>query len=147
MVETTARAIAHRPMATKNSRPSRRRNAPAIRITVNIARIASVAIPSSACDGTRREGRHERTPRSGTEIGGRPVCPARLALSGPGRTIVSLPAPSANRTGAADEMQPAADGGLEQARHVAPGEEAADHRETEVDPADRRIKETGGAGP
>ena len=55
VVDTAALAAAHRPIPTKNSRPSRRPNAPTIRASVRTARMPSVAIPSSACDGT--EGR------------------------------------------------------------------------------------------
>ena len=52
VVETSARATAHSPIAVKNSDPSRRPNAPTMRTTVRTARIASVATPSMACDGT-----------------------------------------------------------------------------------------------
>ena len=43
-------------------------------------------------------------------------------------------------------MQPATDRGAEQARHVAPGQEAADDGEPELEPADGRIEELPGRG-
>ena len=64
----------------------------------------------------------------------------------PVRTIVSFPAPSANRTGSGREMQPATDGRAEQARDVASRQEAADDGEPELEASDRRIEQLLGRG-
>ena len=141
VVETMARATAHRPIPRKKTLPSRRRNAPSISTTVSTVRIARVAMPSNAWDGSDWQGRQERSPRPGPEVRGRPVAGVRLPLAGPGQDHRQLPDTEHEQGRRHRDVQPPADRRTEKARDVAPGDEPADHREAELEPADRRIEQ------
>ena len=89
----------------------------------------------------RRQGGHQRAPRARTEIGGRPLGIAGQTLAGPGQDHRQLPGTENEEDGQRGEMEPAADRRAEQARDVAPGQEATDDRQPELEPADRWVEQ------
>ena len=95
--------------------------------------------PLERLRGDRRERRGQRAPRSRAEIGGRPVRPAGLALARPGQHHRQLAGTEREQHRGRREVQPAADRRAQQARHVGAGEEPTDDRQTELQPAERRV--------